>query len=284
MVDSAPNVNRIVLRCVAAVGTSFASGTHRLIVQIYEIQTPSEAEIVIGLGVDHIGSVILSANEWKNPDLHDTVRLTQSAGCRSSLIPLFNTFDKPESILRVLRYYQPDIVHFCDSLSDGTRIRDACRKMVALQKIVKKEFPEIAIMRSVPIALSGFSHRVPTFELALLFETVSDYFLTDTLIVENDVPLEVLTTEQPVEGFIGITGRTCDWGVARKLVEKTRIPVILAGGISPENVAVGLSAVLPAGVDSCTGTNAIDDRGHLIRFKKDPEKVKCLVDAVRRSQ
>ena len=186
--------------------------------------------------------------------------------------------------MRVLQYYQPDIVHFCDSLSDGTRIRNACRKMIALHKIVRKEFPEIAIMRSVPIALSGFAHRVPTYELARLFETVSDYFLTDTLIVETDMPLEVSTNEEPVEGFIGITGRTCDWGVARKLVENARIPVILAGGISPENVAVGISAVLPAGVDSCTGTNAIDGRGHSIRFKKDPEKVKRLVDAVRRYQ
>jgi len=30
-----------------------------MIVQIYEIQTPSEAEAMIHLGVDHIGSVIL---------------------------------------------------------------------------------------------------------------------------------------------------------------------------------------------------------------------------------
>jgi phosphoribosylanthranilate isomerase len=284
MVDTAQNVNRIVLRCVALVGTSSAFGKTSLIVQIYEIQTPTEAEIILELGVDHIGSVVLSETEWKNPEIYDTVRLAQSAGCRSSLIPLFNTFDQPESVRQVLRYYQPDIIHFCDSLSDGMGIRDVCRKMIDLQKIVKKEFPEIAIMRSIPIAQSEFAHQVPTFELAVLFETVSDYFLTDTLIVESAAPLAPSTTEQPVSGFIGITGRTCNWEVARQLVENTRIPVILAGGISPENVEESLTLVRPAGVDSCTGTNAIDDCGQSIRFKKDPEKVKRLVEAVRKPQ
>lgn len=259
-------------------------GPDQLIVQIYEIQTPSEAETMLSLGVDHIGSVVLSATEWKDPKIHDTVRLTQSSGGRSSVIPLFNTFEKPELVVRALQYYRPDIVHFCDSLSDGNGTRDACRKMIALQKMVKREYPDMAIMRSIPIAPSGLAHRVPTFELAALFETASDYFLTDTLIVENAMPLESSTVDQPVDGFIGITGRPCDWDVARKLVENTRIPVILAGGISPENVAEGLSKVRPAGVDSCTGTNAIDDRGHMIRFKKDPARVKRLVLAVRETR
>ena len=253
-----------------------------LIVQIYEIQTPSEAETIIALDVDHIGSVILSESQWKNPKVYDVVRLTQSAGRRSSLIPLFRTFEKPEILLKTLDHYRPDIVHFCDSLSDGNGIREVCRKMVSLQKVVKQEFPAISIMRSIPIAPTGFTSGVPTIELAALFEAVSDYFLTDTVIVNNTKDLALTKVEQAVVGFIGITGRTCDWDAARHLVETTRIPVILAGGISPNNVEAGLSNVRPAGVDSCTGTNATDAAGQAIRFKKDPEKVKRLVEAVRR--
>jgi phosphoribosylanthranilate isomerase len=252
-----------------------------LIVQIYEIQTPSEVETSLSLGVDHIGSVVLSATDWKDPIIHETVRLTQLAGGRSSLIPLFNTFEEPELVVRALQYYRPDMVHFCDSLSDSSGPRDTCRKMIALQKMVKREYPEIAIMRSIPIAPPGFAHRVPTFELAALFETVSNYFLTDTLIVGNAVNSGPSTVDQPVDGFIGITGLTCDWDVARKLVQNAPIPVILAGGISPENVTEGLSMVRPAGVDSCTATNAVDDCGRPIRFKKDPERIKRLVQAVR---
>jgi phosphoribosylanthranilate isomerase len=87
--------------------------------------------------------------------------------------------------------------------------------------------------------------------------------------------------DQPVQGFVGITGETCDWSVARALVRQSRIPVILAGGIGPSNVADGIRAVDPAGVDSCTLTNALDANEAPIRFKKDPVKVRAMVTAAR---
>ena len=253
-----------------------------MIVQIYEIQTPSEAENMIDIGVDQIGSVILSETDWKDPLIYETVRLSQAAGRCSSLIPLFKTFEMPGLIMKVLEYYRPDIVHFCDSLTNQNGIRKACRKMVELQKGIKTKWPQISVMRSIPIAPPGLDDKVPTLELSKEFEKVSDFFLTDTLMVDHDTKSESITVEQPVEGFIGITGRTCDWGVARRLTEISSVPVILAGGISPDNVEESLSQVRPAGVDSCTGTNAINDSGQPMRFKKDPEKVKQLVETVRR--
>ncbi|MGD9107434.1 MAG: hypothetical protein PVJ87_11410, partial [Desulfobacterales bacterium] len=118
-------------------------------------------------------------------------------------------------------------------------------------------------------------------ELARCFEPLSDYFLTDTLILEKSGSF---FEHQPVKGFVGITGRTCDWNVAAKLVLSSRIPVILAGGITPDNVFGGILRVRPAGVDSCTGTNAVDSEGDSIRFKKDFDKVKRFVDEVRRAE
>jgi phosphoribosylanthranilate isomerase len=64
-------------------------------------------------------------------------------------------------------------------------------------------------------------------------------------------------------------------------VENVSIPVILAGGISPQNVVDGIRRVRPAGVDSCTRTNVLDENGKPIRFKKDLVKVKRLVQKVR---
>ena len=58
----------------------------------------------------------------------------------------------------------------------------------------------------------------------------------------------------------------------------------MAGGISPENVAEGIRRVKPAGVDSCTRTNALDKNGVPIRFKKDLQRVKRLVHAVREAE
>jgi phosphoribosylanthranilate isomerase len=116
-------------------------------------------------------------------------------------------------------------------------------------------------------------------ELAELFEPISDFFLTDTLLVSKKD-----TSNQPVDGFIGITGKICDWDIAFKLVKNSRIPVILAGGISPENVYDGVLKVRPAGVDSCTLTNARNNFGAPVRFKKDPEKVKRLVMAAQNAE
>ena len=84
--------------------------------------------------------------------------------------------------------------------------------------------------------------------------------------------------------FAGITGQTCDWNMARCLVQTSRIPLILAGGLSPDNVAEAISRVEPAGVDSCTLTNARDNLGRPIRFRKDADKVKAFVDEARQAE
>ena len=84
------------------------------------------------------------------------------------------------------------------------------------------------------------------------------------------------------QGYIGITGTICDWDLAKRLVDQSRIPVILAGGLSPENVYQALTAVFPAGADSCTHTNRVDAHGNPIRFHKDFNRVKAFVEEVRR--
>jgi phosphoribosylanthranilate isomerase len=250
----------------------------RLIVQIYEVQTPAEAKHLIDLDVDHIGSVILSQENWQQSTLRETIRTIRSSAAKSSLIPLYN---HPEAVLRTVAYYQPDIVHFCEALAGHDRLWDFCDRLIRLQTAVKNHFPEIKVMRSIPIAQSGIVGVVPTLELAKRFESTSDYFLTDTYLVKASGSNQ---SSQPVQGFVGITGKTCNWETARKLVKISGVPVILAGGISPQNAADGIHRVKPAGVDSCTRTNAHDEDGRPIRFKKDLAKVKQLVEQVRRAE
>ncbi|MFZ1986387.1 MAG: hypothetical protein WAU91_18395 [Desulfatitalea sp.] len=244
-----------------------------MIVQVYEIQTPAEAQLVIGLGVDHVGSVLLSAERWQDPALRETVSAVRAAGRKSSLIPLFHDTDR---IAQAIDYYQPDIIHFCETLA----VNDNPKVVAALerQKSIRRRFPKVQIMRSIPIAQTGQGDRVPSLALAAVFEPFSDWFLIDTLILSTP---EASLEDQPVAGFVGITGQICDWSVARDLVQASRIPVVLAGGIGPSNARDAIAQVLPAGVDSCTRTNALDADGNPIRFKKDPEKVRALVDAAR---
>lgn len=242
----------------------------KIAVQIYEIQDSREAEAVIGLGVDRLGSVILSEENWKVPDIREAILTSREAGVKHSLIPLF---DKKEILFRSIDYYEPDIIHFCESLShEGGEMTD-CGALVQLQVRVRERFPEIEIMRTIPVGIPKTAPHIPTLEIAKCFEGSSDYFLMDTSL-----------GSEPVDGFIGITGRTGDWTVARKLAESSPVPVILAGGLSPENVYQAVKAVRPYGVDSCTGTNAVDDEARPVRFKKDLNRIRAFVQEVRRAE
>ena len=243
------------------------------IIQIYEIQTPEEARAVIRLGAEHIGSVITSMARRHDPVIRETIRVVRAEGARSSLIPLYT---EPEAVFDTLVYYRPDIVHFCEQLEHPQAIDAA----MALQTAVRERFPEIRIMRAIPIGQRVGDGGAATMELAARFAPVSDFFLTDTVL---SVGGTTAASDQPVNGFVGITGLTCDWQAAARLVTESAVPVILAGGVSPDNVAAAIQAVRPYGVDSCTRTNARDDQGRPIRFKKDLALVKALIAETRRA-
>lgn len=51
---------------------------------------------------------------------------------------------------------------------------------------------------------------------------------------------------------LGGTGRTHDWSLSKKIVEKVKVPVYLAGGLNSQNVVEAISTVNPYGVDLCS--------------------------------
>jgi phosphoribosylanthranilate isomerase len=72
-------------------------------------------------------------------------------------------------------------------------------------------------------------------------------------------------------GMRGGTGETFDWELVRS--RRSRIPLVLSGGLRPENVAEAIAAVRPYAVDTASGTEASPG-------VKDPEKVAAFVEAV----
>jgi phosphoribosylanthranilate isomerase len=221
---------------------------------------------------------------WKFPAIRDTVRAIQGAGAKSGLIPLF---DDKEAVFRLLDYYQPDFIHFCEILSpfafDEAATLNQCDVLLTLQRAVKESYPAVTVMRSLSVpqpgtaAGQGIMDRIITFEQCLA--PLSDFFLIDTL-----KGSAAGKEEQPVSGFVGITGEVCDWDMAARIVAESPIPVILAGGIGADNVYEAFLKVRPAGVDSCTRTNAVDEKGRPIRFRKDIEEVRRMVAEVRRAE
>jgi phosphoribosylanthranilate isomerase len=74
----------------------------------------------------------------------------------------------------------------------------------------------------------------------------------------------------------GGTGTTFDWGKCLDMVQGlgSMIPVIVAGGLTPDNVMEAIGILKPWGVDVASGVEARPG-------KKDPEKVRAFVKAVR---
>jgi phosphoribosylanthranilate isomerase len=75
-------------------------------------------------------------------------------------------------------------------------------------------------------------------------------------------------------GSGGGTGRTWDWGLAAQ--RHSHVPLLLSGGLTPENVGDAIAAVRPWGVDVASGVEA--EPGI-----KDPAKVEAFVAAARQS-
>jgi phosphoribosylanthranilate isomerase len=59
---------------------------------------------------------------------------------------------------------------------------------------------------------------------------------------------------------LGGTGRTHDWRLSREICDTVSIPVFLAGGLNPANIAAAVQQVRSYGVDVCSGLRA---GGHL---------------------
>lgn len=74
---------------------------------------------------------------------------------------------------------------------------------------------------------------------------------------------------------LGGTGRTHDWSLSAEVVRRAGVPVFLAGGIRPENVAEAIRAVRPYGIDLCSGVRT---NGRL-----DAVKLGALVREMRRA-
>jgi len=67
---------------------------------------------------------------------------------------------------------------------------------------------------------------------------------------------------------LGGTGRVHDWSVSRRVRDALDIPIFLAGGLHPENVAEAIARVRPYGVDVCSGVRTMGrlDPARLARF------------------
>ena len=121
-----------------------------------------------------------------------------------------------------------------------------------------------------PYAVQLHGHESPEYAMSLKDVKVWKAFNLNTLNGLQEVV--VFPAEFIVADSGGGTGKTCDWTRAAELAR--RRPVLLAGGITPDNVCKAVAAVHPVGIDVAGGVESAPgikdhDKIHQLCIKKE---------------
>jgi phosphoribosylanthranilate isomerase len=219
----------------------------QILVQIYEVTSPEEAGALARIGVNHIG-VLVGKGRFPREQSYAAARQIFAAVPKSAKSLSLSLADQVQEVAEVVRETLPDILHL------GTRPDALVPPQVAE---LKNLFPNLKIMRTIPVRDEN------DVAIARAYEGIADFLLLDTW--------------KSGEPEIGACGLVHDWAVSRRMVNEVNIPVILAGGIGPENAAEAVRLVRPAGVDSKTKTDSPGGAA------KDLDKVCAVVQAVEKS-
>ena len=97
--------------------------------------------------------------------------------------------------------------------------------------------------------------RLPGVSIVQVVHVSGEESYEEALSVAQDVDALLLDSgnQKLAVKELGGTGRTHDWRVSRSIVEASPVPVFLAGGLRPENVAGAIESVRPFGLDVCSG-------------------------------
>ncbi len=219
----------------------------KVIAQIYGIKSVPDAKMVTELGADHLG-VAYGSPRFLN--FEQAREIFNTIGNKAVKVGLTISFDL-EEIVKMVTTVMPDILHL-----SGDIAKFSPSEIAKLKNRVKG----LKVMQALP------ANDPKIFQYVKEYESVSDYFLIDTV--------------KEGAGDIGATGLTHDLLIDKKIVESTKVPCIIAGGLGPDNVAEAIRIVRPYGVDSLTKTNLDAPQGEHL---KDPVKVKAFIDTVHKA-
>jgi len=205
------------------------------LIQIAGVIDAAEAEMLQQCGVRYLGFPL------RLPVHREDLTEEEAAAIIKSLAP-------PIFGVQITYIHQAsEIAALCHAL--GARIvqlhgdigRDEVKRLKTLA-------PSLTVIKSLVV---GMRDDKALEAMARELSPLVDAFITDTF--------------DPKTGASGATGKIHDWHVSRHLVEVVDRPVILAGGLTPENVKRAILEVRPAGVDSHTGVE--DSSGRKSRDK-----------------
>jgi len=215
-------------------------------IQVYTMQSVAEAQAVAALGVDHVGVTPATQGLPGEISVPAAAEICRAVSGLAKSVALSVDTDAG-GIIAMAEMVKPQILHLCGPpgvlepdvvAAIGTRLGDT------------------AIMQAIAVTDES------AVALAHAYAPVVDYLILDSM--------------DPAVTGIGAAGVVHDWSISARIVREVAVPVVLAGGLGPDNVAAAIAAVRPWGVDSLSRTNRHPPNGG---FVKDLERVRAFVTA-----
>lgn len=192
-------------------------------IQIAGIRDNSEAEMLIKCGINYLGFPL------RLPVNKEDISEIEAGKIIQSLIP------QNYGIIITYLNKAKDITEFCIELNSNIVQLHGEIETIELEKL-KSISPNLVVIKSLIVGKYSLDELKKQIDEQFTFV---DAFITDTF--------------NPLTGATGATGIIHDWEISRQLVKYSQKPVILAGGLTPENVYDSILQVKPAGVDAHTG-------------------------------
>ncbi len=206
-------------------------------VKICCIASIEEARIAIDAGAAALGLVSAMPS---GPGPIDEALIAQIA---AAVPPPTETFlltsqQSAEAIVRQHRRCRTSVLQLVDAVADEDL------------KQLRAELPDIKLVQVIHVTGP-----------AAVDEALAAAPLVDALLLDSGNPQ--LAIKQ-----LGGTGRTHDWTHSRAIVDRSPVPVWLAGGLNVGNVGAAIDAVRPDGIDLCSSVrnNGRLDAGKLAAF------------------
>lgn len=197
-------------------------------VKICCIKSPAEAELAIACGASALG-LVSSMPSGPGVISEEVIALIADTVPPPIASFLLTSERSAEAIIAQQRRCRTNTLQLCDHLPAAVypRLRSELPG-IALVQVVHVIGPE-----SVEYAVAAAAH-------------------VDALLLDSGNP--GLAVKE-----LGGTGRTHDWTWSRRIRDAIGIPLFLAGGLTPANVADAIAAVEPFGLDLCSGVRTNDD-------------------------
>lgn len=203
-------------------------------IQVAGVIDLAEAQMLCDAGVNYLGFPLRLKDGREDQTESEAKAIVTVVG------------DEARTIVITYLDQADEIVALCDDLGvSGVQLHGEINRDT-LEKI-REQRRELFVIKSLVVDKKNLAELISTVDD---LHPWVDAFLTDTY--------------DPATGRSGATGIAHDWRTSRQLVEASPKPVILAGGLTADNVLAAIQDVRPAGVDAHTGLEGPDGRKDVV--------------------